>query len=315
VKAALIRELGSPPEVVDVDDPTGDDVVAVVASPLNPIDIAVGAGRHFAGSPPLPFVPGCEGVGRRSDGRLVWLFSGGLGISRDGALAERVSVGDAVAVEVPSEADPAVAGALGIAGLAGWLPVAWRAPVREGDTVLVLGATGTVGQVAVQTAKLRGAARIVAAGRNAELLVRAEQLGAAASVRLDAPGDLVAAFKAAFDGQGPSYVFDPLWGEPGSAAVEAAAPGARIVQLGQAAGPTATLTSAAVRGKQLTIFGHTNYRVPPAELAEEYQRLVERAIAGDVTVDVERIPLEQVAEAWQRQAEGRAARKLVLVPS
>jgi NADPH:quinone reductase len=313
VKAAQIRELGTLPEIAEVGDPGGADVVEVVAAPINPIDIAVWRGLHFSGHPPLPFVPGCEGVARRSDGRLVWLFSGGLGIGRDGAIAERVAVGDAIAVEVPEGADPAVAGALGIAGLAGWLPVTWRAPVRDDDTVLVLGATGAVGQVAVQMAKLRGAARIVAAGRNAELLARAEQLGADASVRLDDAGDLVEAFKAAFDGQGPSYVFDPLWGEPGAAAVEAAAPGARIVQLGQSAGPTATLASAAIRFKQLTIFGHTNYRVPPDELATEYQRLVEAAMAGDVVIDVERVALDDIADTWQRQADGSADRKLVVV--
>jgi len=304
MKAALIRELGTLPEAAEVDDPVGDDVVEVVAAPLNPIDIAVGRGMHFSGHPQLPYVPGCEAAAAPSDG---------LGVSRNGAMAERVAIGDAIAADVPEGADPAVAGALGIAGLAGWLPVTWRAPVREDDTVLVLGATGTVGQVAVQAAKARGAARIVAAGRNAELLARAEQLGADASIRLDDADGLVEAFRAAFDGTGPSYVFDPLWGEPGAAAVEAAAPGARIVQLGQSAGATATLTSAAIRFKQLSIFGHTNYRVPPAELTAEYQRLVETAVAGDVTVDVEHVPLDDVPEAWQRQADGLAERKLVVV--
>jgi NADPH:quinone reductase len=315
VKAALIRKLGSPPEVAEVDDPVADDVVDVLAAPINPIDIAVGKGLHHAGHPPLPYVPGCEGVGRARDGRILYLFSGGLGIGRNGTLAERVAAGEAIAVDVPDGTDPAVAGALGIAGLAGWLPVASRAPIEPGDTVLVLGATGTVGLVAVQAAKLLGAARVVAAGRDPEGLARAERLGADASVRLDEADDLAAAFKAAFDGDGPSYVFDPLWGEPGAAAVEAAAPGARLVQLGQSAGPTSTLTSAAIRFKQLSILGHTNFAVPADELATQYRRLVELALAGDITVDVERVLLDDVADAWQRQAEGRADRKLVLVPS
>jgi NADPH:quinone reductase len=313
VKAALIRELGSPPEVVDAPEPDGDEILDVVAAPLNPIDIAVGMGRHHAGAPPLPYVPGTEGVARRGDGSLVWLFSGGLGLSRNGAIGERVVVGEAIAVAVPEGADPAVAGALGIAGLAGWLPVAWRAPIEPGDTVLVLGATGTVGLVAVQAAKLLGAARVVAAGRDPDRLARAEQLGADGIVRLDEAGDLAAAFRDAFAGQGPSYVFDPLWGEPGAAAVEAAAPRARIVQLGQSAGATATLTSAAVRFKMLSIIGHTNFAVPADELSSHYRRLVELAIEGDVAVDVEHVPLDEVADAWQRQAEGSADRKLVVV--
>ena len=314
MKAALIHEVGSLPEIDEVSDPTGGDVLDVVATPINPIDIAVGKGLHYAGHPPLPYFPGCEGVGRRSDGRLVWLFSGGLGLSRNGTMAERVAAGDAIAIEVPDGADPAVAGALGIAGLAGWLPVAWRAPIEPGDTVLVLGATGTVGLVAVQAAKLLGAARVVAAGRDPEGLARAERLGADASVRLDEAGDLAAAFKEAFDGNGPSYVFDPLWGEPAAAAVEAAAPRGRVVQLGQSAGATATLTSAAVRFKQLSILGYTNFAVPADEFATQYHRLVQLAIEGDITVEVERVPLGDVAAAWQRQADGSADRKLVVVP-
>jgi NADPH2:quinone reductase len=313
VKAALIRELGSPPEIAEVDDPGGDDVVEVLAAPINPIDVNVAKGLLHAGHPPLPYVPGCEGVGRAGDGRIVYLFSGGLGIGRNGAMAERVAVGDAIAADVPDGADPALAGALGIAGLAGWLPVASRAPIAEGDTVLVLGATGTVGLVAVQAARLLGAARVVAAGRDPDGLARAERLGADATVRLDETDDLAAAFKAAFDGKGPSYVFDPLWGEPGAAAIEAAAPGARLVHLGQSAGPTATLTSAAVRFKQLSILGHTNYAVPADELSAQYRRLVQLALDGEITVDIERVPLDDVAEAWQRQADGGADRKLVVV--
>jgi NADPH2:quinone reductase len=314
MKAALIRELGLLPEVDEADDPTGDDVVDVLAAPINPIDVNVSKGLLHSGHPPLPYVPGCEGVGRARDGRILYLFSGGLGLTRDGAMAQRVAVGDAIAADVPEGADPAVAGALGVAGLAGWLPFASRAPIATGDSVLVLGATGTVGLVAVQAAKLLGAARVVAAGRDPDGLARAEQLGADASVRLDETDDLAEAFRKAFDGNGPSYVFDPLWGEPGAAAVEAAAPGARVVQLGQSAGPTATLTSAAIRFKQLSILGHTNFAVPAEELSTQYRRLVELAIEGDLTVDVERVTLDDVADAWRRQADGSADRKLVLVP-
>ena len=80
----------------------------------------------------------------------------------------------------------------------------------------------------------------------------------------------MAAFKDAFGGDGPSYVFDPLWGEPAAAAVQAAVPWATVVNLGQSAGATSELASAAVRFKSLSILGHTNFAVPPAELAEHY---------------------------------------------
>lgn len=312
MRAAQIHELGSPPRLADVAEPEGA-ILEVLAAPLNPIDLAVSRGLYFGGHPELPYVPGCEAVGRTADGRTVWIFSGGLGLTRDGAIAERAAIGDSVVVDLPEGADPALASALGIAGLAGWLPFAWRAPLEGGETVLVLGATGTVGLVGVQTARLLGASRVVAAGRSAEGLERARALGADATVQLSEGVDLVAAFRDAFDGDGPSYVFDPLWGAPGAAAIQAAAPRARVVNLGQSAGPEAAVASGAVRGKNLTIYGHTNYGVAPDELAEQYARLVGHAVAGDIVVDVERVPLDAVAEAWQRQADGTAG-KLVVVP-
>jgi NADPH2:quinone reductase len=312
VRAALIRALGEPPELADVNPPDGD-VVDVVAAPLNPIDLAASRGILAAGHPQLPYVPGCEAVARTRGGRLVYVFGGGLGVARNGAMAEQVSVGAATVVDVPDGAEPALAGALGIAGLAGWLPFAWRAPLKGGEDVLVLGATGSVGLVAVQAAKLLGAGRVVAAGRSEVGLEHALALGADATVILAEAGELVAAFKDAFGGDGPSYVFDPLWGAPAAAAVEAAVPRATIVNLGQSAGATSELASAAVRFKSLSILGHTNFAVPSDELAAQYRRLVEHAIAGEIRLEVERVPLAEVAEAWRRQAEG-AGTKLVLVP-
>jgi NADPH:quinone reductase len=310
MRAALIREVGALPEVGDAADPSGE-TIEVLAAPINPIDLAVSRGVLATGHPELPYVPGCEAVGRLGN-RVVWIFGGSLGRTTPGAMAERASVGDAHAIDVPEGVDPAVAAGLGIAGLAGWLPFAWRAPLGGGENVLVLGATGSVGLVAVQTAKLLGAARVVAAGRSAAGLERATQVGADATVRLETD-DLEAAFKEAFGGQGPSYVFDPLWGEPAAAAVRAAAPAATVVNLGQSAGATSELASAAVRFKSLSILGHTNFAVPPDELAEHYRRLVTHVTAGEIRFDVERVPLDSVADAWRRQAEG-AGTKLVVVP-
>ena len=313
MRAAQIHEVGKLPVVGDTDAPSGDDVVEVLAAPINPIDLAVSRGILATGHPPLPYVPGCEGVGRKADGKVGWVFGGGLGRTANGAMAERVAIGDSMAIPVPDGADPAVAAGLGIAGLAGWLPLAWRAPLQGGENVLVLGATGAVGLVAVQTAKLLGAARVVAAGRSDTGLERAASVGADATIRLDAD-DLVAAFKDAFGGEGPSYVFDPVWGAPVAAAIQAAVPRATIVNLGQSAGATAELASAAVRFKNLSILGHTNFAVPEDELAEHYHRLVGHVTAGEIVFDVDRLPLDDVASAWQRQAEGAGGTKLVLVP-
>lgn len=308
----MIRDVGALPEVDDVAEPAGE-TIEVLAAPVNPIDLAVSRGVLATGHPELPYVPGCEAVGRTADGGIVWLFGGSLGRTSNGAIAERAAVGDAHLVAVPEDADPALAAGLGIAGLAGWLPFAWRAPLTGGENVLVLGATGSVGLVAVQAAKLLGAARIVAAGRSAAGLERAADHGADATLQLDEHDDLVTAFKSAFGGDGPTYVFDPLWGEPGAAAVSAAAPKATIINLGQAAGATAALASEAVRFKGLAILGFSVYGVPADVRAEQYGRLVDHAVAGNIRLDVEQVALDSVKEAWQRQAEG-AGTKLVVVP-
>jgi NADPH2:quinone reductase len=309
MRAAVVSELGRPPEPGQADEPAtaeGDAVVEIQASPVNPIDLAVVAGRNPAGHPPLPFVPGCEGVGTL-DGRLVWVYRAGIGIARNGCMAERVAAPEAAIVPVPEGADPAVAGAMGIAGMAGWASLSWRVPVRDDDVVLVLGATGTVGTVAVQTARLLGARRVVAAGRDREAL---DRLDADAKVPLE--GDVAEACRQACDG-GPTLVFDPLWGEPAAAAAEAARPGARIVQLGQSAGSTSPVTSAAIRFKGLEIYGFSNFTLPKDVLDREYARLVEHAMRGEIQVAIERLPLDQVADAWQRQA-ASPHRKLVLIP-
>lgn len=204
--------------------------------------------------------------------------------------------------------------ALGVAGLAGWLPLAWRARLQPGETVLVLGATGVVGQIAVQAARLLGAGRVVAAGRDAAMLAHAaERLGADETVDLRAGGAALAdAFRTAAGGD-VDVVLDPLWGAPGAAALDALGTGGRLVQLGQSAGAEATISSAQIRGRQRDILGYTNFLVPAEVRREAYRMLVEHAAEGRIAVDVERIPLYDVTEAWGR-LDGGAHRKLVLVP-
>ena len=148
MKAAQITELGSPPVVGEIDDPAGANL-EVEAVSLNPLDVAVGAGRFYGGHPPLPYVPGCEAVGR-AGGRRVYAFGDGRGVGKDGLLAERAVFPEELLVEIPDDVDAAVAAACGIAGVAGWVPVVWVAQVTAGDRVLVLGASGAVGSFAVR---------------------------------------------------------------------------------------------------------------------------------------------------------------------
>lgn len=178
----------------------------------------------------------------------------------------------------------------------------------------MLGATGVVGQLAVQAARLLGAGRVIAAGRDAEMLARAARLGADATVEMtDLQGDqLTRAFRDAADGD-VHVVHDPLWGAPAAAAVEALGVGGRLVQLGQSAGAEATLPSASIRGRGLEIRGYLNFLAPADVRRDAYRTLVDHAVAGRIEVEVERIPLAGVADAWRR-VQRSAHRKLVLVP-
>jgi NADPH:quinone reductase-like Zn-dependent oxidoreductase len=310
MRAAVLHEYGVP-SAGDFEEPRpGPDqaVVDVLAAGVNPVDVAICAGRFYAGRPPLPSVAGREGVGVLAGARVYF----DAPIAPFGSMAERALIDARSTYPVPAGVSDGLAVALGISGLAAWLALTWRAELREGEHVLVLAASGVLGQIAVQAAKLLGAARVVAAARSREGLDRCLALGADAAVRLGEPEDLPAAFAAAAEGR-IDVVVDPLWGEPLLAAVNAASFGARLVQVGAGAGAQATLPSAAIRGKMLVLMGHTNFAAPPAVKREAYRRLAEAAARGELRVETDPLPLEQVAVAWERLAAG-SHRKLVLVP-
>jgi NADPH2:quinone reductase len=300
IRAARVVAPGHAPELAEIAEPPGegDVVVDVSAFSLNPIDVNVASGRFYGGTPPIPYVAGVEAVGLDESGRRVYLNGPGIGIARDGVWAERVRVPASAAHEIPAGASDEVALACGVSGLAGWIPITWRLDVREDDRVLVLGATGSVGRVAVQAAKLRGA-HVVAAGRRREAL---EETGADELVELgrdELPG-------------GSTVVFDALWGEPVAAALASAAPGVRVANVGQSAGAEATIPSNSVRGKQAVIYGYSNYRVPDDVYERGYRALVESVVAGRVRLGpIETYELDGLTDAWERQARGPGAKLVV----
>lgn len=180
------------PRLGEFDEPfagEGTGVVDVTASAIRGFDINFASGRHYLKPATLPAVAGHNGVGRLGDGRRVYFE---VPIPPFGAMAQRTLVSEQHLVAVPEGVDDAVAAALGNTGLAAWLLLAWRARVTAGETVLVLGATGIVGRLAVQVARLLGAGRVVAAGRDAGALQQVQELGADAVVRLDASDNLPA---------------------------------------------------------------------------------------------------------------------------
>jgi NADPH2:quinone reductase len=298
VRAALIHELGQPPSVGEQPErgDAGGTTVDIAAVALNPVDVAIASGGFYGGHPPTPYVPGIEAVGRTSDGRWVYVQGGGRGIATDGFAATRVTVPDDLLIELPDGADPTAAVALGTAGLAGWLSVTMRARVTSDDRVVVLGASGAVGSIAVQAAHLAGA-RVVGVARTTS------RVPAGATAVDVADDDLVAAVTRAADGP-PTVVIDMLWGEPLTRLLPGVATGARVVNVGASAGTHATIPSAAVRGKQLDLLGYSNFAVPRPALVDAYQHLVALHTAGELDVRVETYPLDRVADAWSTAVAG-----------
>jgi NADPH:quinone reductase-like Zn-dependent oxidoreductase len=306
VRAALVEQVGEAPVVGETSEPQrgdGQALVQVTAAALNPVDVSISKGLFHGGTPDVPYVMGREAVGRVVEGdRLepgtqIW-FQPAAG----GAFAEYALADEEQAIVLPDGTDHSLAAALGVAGLTGWLAVEWRAHLRGGEKVLVLGATGVVGLVAVQAARILGASRIVAAGRDAAALEKAREAGAHEIVTLGS--DLGGPF---------DVIIDPLWGKPAEAALEAAGYSARFVQLGQSAGAEATLRSGTIRGKSLAIVGFTLGHVPHDKVEAAYQRLIELASSGELTIERETLPLDWAGEAWKRQQDS-PHRKLVLVP-
>jgi NADPH:quinone reductase-like Zn-dependent oxidoreductase len=277
------------------------------------------SGTSYFGAPALPYVPGVQGVGtaRGADGlpagTPVWFAtSAGMGPG-DGSLASvvRVRAGDLVPLE--HDVPPALVAALGLSAVAAERSLLGRGALQPGETVVVLGAGGVVGQVAVQLALLHGAARVVAGCRSDAAAERARRCGASAVVRLDT--DDVAVLAARFVeacGGSAHLVVDPLFGPPASAAVLALSEGGRLVNLGSSAGATAVLDSAVLRSRSLSILGHTNNALTADQRRTALTAVVRHAARGELVVDHELVPLSAVADAWNRQATGRADRRLVV---
>jgi NADPH:quinone reductase-like Zn-dependent oxidoreductase len=312
VRAAVLHEHGEPPQAGEFEDPVEGDghvVAEVAAAGLNHLDLLKASGGFYTGPPPLPSVVGSDGVARLADGRRVFFDTTA---APHGAIAERTLVHEDHLLDVAEGAPDDVAAALGNSGLAAWTALEWRARLEPGETVLVLGATGAMGNVAVQAAKQLGAGRVVAAARAGERLERMRERGADELVELDDADDLAERLKAATGG-GADVIVDPLWGEPAIAAMQAARLNARHLQIGHMAAASVELPAMTVRSVLLQVIGFVVFRVPLDVRRDAYRRLTELAARGELEVDVERVALEDVQEAWQRQRSGPDA-KLVVVP-
>jgi NADPH:quinone reductase-like Zn-dependent oxidoreductase len=317
--AAVVTAFGSGPRYQEfpVPAPTGDDeiLVDVVAAGLHPRVRSQADGSHYTSTDKLPLVPGIDGVGRGTDGRLRYFV---LPDTTMGSMAEQTVIDTRRSVALADDIDPVALAAAMNPAMSSWVALRQRAPFQAGQDVLVLGATGNAGQMAVQVAKLFGAGRVIAAGRNAERLATLPAVGATTTVLLDGQADNSAdrVGRAAAD---VDVVLDYLWGEPAAAAMVAvlthrADRGKPLTwaQIGSVAGATAPVPSAALRVARLQIVGSGQGSVSTREYLAEFPALVEAISAGPLKVGARPMPLAEVRQAWAAVAS--ATQRIVLIP-
>lgn len=318
MRAAVVTSFGTPPTCQDFLTPTpqtADEVlVDVIAAGLHPRVRSQADGSHYTSSGELPLVPGIDGVGRAPDGTLRYFV---LPDTTMGAMAEQTVVDLRRSVVLPHDSAPVLIAAVMNPALSSWVALRRRISFQPGQSVLVLGATGNAGQMAVQIARHLGASHVIGAGRHPERLATLTDLGADATVSLSGdPADVAHRLgQAACD---VDVVIDYLWGQPTADAMRAIVmnrtdPGLPLtwIEVGSVAGPTAAIPSAALRAARLQIAGSGQGSVPTRDILAELPDLATGITNGTFRVDARAVPLTDIDTAWK---DTDSHQRLVITP-
>jgi NADPH2:quinone reductase len=321
MKAAVLHALGSSPRYQEFPDPEPGENEAIVhirSASLKNIDKAMASGSHYDSHRRLPVVCGADGVGVLDDGTRV--FCGGAR-QPYGMMAEWAVVARRRCLPVPDDVDDDTAAALPNPALSSWLPLIWRARLKQGETVLILGATGVAGKLAIQIAKHLGAGRVVAAGRNRDVLETLTDIGADATIALDeSDRELIAAFQRETKRKRFDIVLDYLWGHPTEVLLDAVAgddvmaetAALRLVEIGEMAGPAISLSAAALRSAGIEIYGSGGGSIPHTAIVEAFPQLWTLASSGKLRIDIEPVALADIETAWRRT--DLPGRRIVIKP-
>jgi len=311
MKAAIVRAAGQAPVYGDFAEPMadpGEHRVTVTAAALSPLARARAAGAHYSVSGEFPAVVGVDGVGRLDDGRRVYFL---LPRAPWGTMAEFAVAPTAQMAPLPDGLDDVTAAAIANPGMSSWAALRERAKLEVGETVLINGATGSAGRLAVQIAKHLGAKKVIATGRNVEAL---QALGADATIGLvDDEAALEDSFKL-YVAEGIDVVVDYLWGKSAErllvAVAKALPDGAplRYVEVGAASGANITLPGAVLRSKTIALMGSGLGSVPLDRLAIDIGELLQAAATSGFTIPAKAVPLSDVDRAW---GEGAGAGRIV----
>ncbi|MCX4460194.1 zinc-binding alcohol dehydrogenase family protein (plasmid) [Streptomyces sp. NBC_01340] len=305
IHAAVVSSFDNPPryEPFDLPASSGEDqeLVDVLAVGLHPRVRTGASGNHYTSTGELPMVPGVDGVGRREDGRLVYFVADDELV---GPMATRTVIDSRHSIPLPDGADVVKIAAAMNPAMSSWVALRRRVPIEAGQSVLILGATGNAGQMAVQVAKRLGAGRVVGAGRDQARLATLPGIGADATVALTDDADATAAALAK-EAAEVDLVIDYLWGKPAGDAImavlQARADRGRAlnwIQIGAMAGPTIELPSVALRSANFRLQGNGQGAVSTRTYLEELPSLVEEIEGGGLTVTAKAVPLADVETAW-----------------
>ncbi len=318
VNAAVVTSFDEPPHYQPFDlpePPEGEVLIDVLAAGLHPRVRSGAAGSHYTSTGTLPMIPGIDGVGRLADGRVVYFASENDVL---GTMAEAAPIDPRRTIELPAGTDVAAVAAAMNPAMSSWVALRRRVPLQPGQSVLVLGATGNAGAMAVQVAKRLGAGRVVGAGRDRGRLDALLRQGADEVVQLtdDADGWGKALADA---GAETDIVIDYLWGRPAQLAMmpllTARSDRSRElnwIQIGAVAGPDIQLPSAALRSANFRIQGSGQGSVSPRGYLAELPSLVAEISSGAIGVRANPVPLAQVEQAWT--AKETPGERTVLVP-
>ena len=318
MNAAVVTSFQEPPHYQPFEAPVpaeGKVLADVLAAGLHPRVRTGAAGRHYTSSGTLPMIPGIDGVGRLPDGRLAYFASDDDVM---GTMADKALVDPRRSVELPAGVDVAKVAAAMNPAMSSWVALRRRVPLKPGQCVLVLGATGNAGAMAVRVARRLGAGRVVGAGRDPGRLSALVPAGADEVVRLADDADATAGALAAAAADA-DIVIDYLWGKPAQQAIMAllTARGDRSrpldwIQIGAVAGPTIELPSVALRSANFRLQGSGQGSVSPRTYLAELPSLVEEITAGTIAVRANAVPLADVEDAWARS--DTPGERTVLVP-
>jgi NADPH:quinone reductase-like Zn-dependent oxidoreductase len=316
VKAAVIVTLGTAPRVTARPDPSpaaADQVVVKVeATALNAIDLHIAAGDHRAGPPQLPYIPGLEAVGTIAIGpdqglRVRTVAPAGLVPGVSGGLAELLLASRAACIPVPDRLDSVAAAAIGAVGTSADLALR-KARLQAGESVLVLGATGPLGTAFLQLARIGGAKRVIAAGRNPGRLARVPAADGVAALGQEPLAEQLAPLGGPVD-----LVVDPVWGPWAEPALACLKPGGRYLNVGAAAGDGTPFRVELLRAGQRTLIGFSGTAVNPADVTVSYHRVAALAADGSFALPTATYSLDEAAQAWEAQASS-PGKKIVVIP-